>query len=77
MTEQGWSTQRPGSAAYQQAYDNIGKYTKLTGKPYIDPNVPMFVPAQGENSIRIVEPIELVALQTYYLNILTSIFMPI
>lgn len=65
----GWSTERPGQDVYRQAHQNIGKYGGLTGKPYINPDVPMYVPNDGENCIRIVDPIELIELQIYFFDV--------
>lgn len=65
-----WSTERPGQDVYRQAHQNIGKYTTSSlGKPYINPAVPMYVPNDGENCIRIVDPLELLELQIYYFEV--------
>lgn len=71
MTDQvvGWAANRPTGAVYQQAYDNIGKYNTNNGKPYIEPAIPMFVPTEGENRVRIVDPIEIEQLQAYFLDV--------
>lgn len=64
-----WSTERPNQAVYRQAYENIGTYNGITGKPYINPDVPMYVPAEGDNCVRIIDPIELLELQIYYFDV--------
>jgi hypothetical protein len=65
----GWATQRPDQAAYKQYHSNIGKYASNYGKPYIHPDLPMYVPNDGENCIRIVDPIELLELQVYFYDV--------
>jgi len=65
----GWATNRPTGAVYKQTYDNIGKYGSNNGKPYIEPAIPMFVPVEGENCVRIVDPIEIEQLQAYFLDV--------
>lgn len=67
---QGFSTDRPSMEGYQQAYENKGKYgSGNTGRPYINPDVPMYVPADGANCIRIVDPIELIQLKVYFMDV--------
>jgi hypothetical protein len=54
---------------YQQTHANIGKYAGNMGEPYINPNIPMYVPRDGENCIRIVDPIELLQLKIYFMDV--------
>ena len=66
----GWSSQRPGQDMYKQAHSNIGNYySGSQGKPYINPNVQMYVPNDGECAIRIVDPIELLELGVYFFDV--------
>jgi hypothetical protein len=65
----GWTSERPGQAVYRQTHANIGKYGGALGRPYIEPDVPIFVPHDGENCVRIVDPIELLELQCYYFDV--------
>ena len=66
----GWSTQRPGQDKYREAHANIGKYySGSQGRPYINPDVPMYVPNDGECAIRIVDPIELLELEVYFFDV--------
>lgn len=65
----GFSTERPPMDGYQQAYENKGKYGQNFGRPYIHPDVPMYVPQDGPNCIRVVDPIELLTLKTYFFNV--------
>lgn len=66
---QGFSDARPGMEGYQTAFDNKGKYGSNNSRPYINPDVPMYVPADGQNCIRIVDPIELIQLRVYFMDV--------
>jgi hypothetical protein len=66
----GWSNERPGQEAYKEAHKNIGNYYGTPDRrPYINPAVPMYVPNEGENCIRIVDPIELMQLKVYFFDV--------
>jgi hypothetical protein len=68
MTE-GFSTARPEMGGYQTAFDNKGKYGSNNSRPYIHPDVPMYFPADGQNCIRIVDPIELATMGVYFFDV--------
>ena len=61
--------QRPNQAGYQAAFDNKGKYGTSNSRPYINPDLPMYVPQDGQNCIRIVDPIELLQLGVYFFDV--------
>lgn len=69
MTQGFDTSNRPGQEQYQQAYDNKGKYGASNKRPYINPNVPMYVPQDGQNCIRVVDPIELATMGTYFFDV--------
>ena len=68
MTES-FGAERPAMNGYQTAYDNKGKYGSNNSRPYINPAIPMYIPADGQNCIRIVDPIELIEMGVYFYDV--------